>query len=208
MDQRLPTGIEVLDRRLDGGIPAGSIVLFTADPASQSELLLYELTAARGTLYLTSLRSDQAVGDAIDRTKSRVGSPTIRDIGGDAPLDAANRLIGALPESANLVIDVTDPLERTDRTRYRRFLNELQTAMVNTGSVAFLHAMKGNDEPKNRAMTEHVADVIWDLDTEVQGTDVVNKLAVPKFRGGRALDETVKLKLGERVTIDTSRDIA
>lgn len=208
MEERLPTGIEVLDRRLDGGLPAGSIVLFSADPASQSELLLYELTAARGTLYLTSLRSDQAVADAIDRTRSRVGNPTVRDIGGDAPLDAANRLISALPESANLVIDVLDPLERVDRPRFRRFLNELQTAMVNTGSVAFLHAMKGEDVPANRAMTEHVADVVWDLDTQIRGNDVVNRLAVPKFRGGRALDETVKLKLEEQVAIDTSRDIA
>ena len=208
MAERLPTGIDVLDRRLDGGIPAGSIVLFSADPASQSELLLYELTAARGTLYLTTLRSDQAVSDAIDRTKSRVGTPTVRDIGGDAPLDAANRLVSALPENANLIVDVADPLERADRSRYRRFLTELQTAMVNTESVAFLHAMKRDDEPRNRAMTEHVADVVWDLDTQVRGSDVVNKLAVPKFRGGRALDETVKLKLEERVAIDTSRDIA
>ncbi|WP_435064926.1 RAD55 family ATPase [Halobaculum sp. EA56] len=208
MAQRLPTGIEVLDRRLDGGIPAGSIVLFSADPASQSELLLYELTAARGTLYLTTLRSDQAVSDAIQRTKSRVGTPTVRDVGGDAPLDAANRLIGALPENANLIVDALDPLERTERSRYRRFLNELQTTMVNTDSVAFLHAMKGGDEPRNRAMTEHVADVVWDLDTQVRGNDVINKLAVPKFRGGRALDETVKLKLEEQVAIDTSRDIA
>lgn len=208
MEERLPTGVEVLDRRFDGGIPAGSIVLFSADPASQSELLLYELTAARGTLYLSTLRSDQAVRDAIDRTHSRVGNPTVRDIGGDAPLDAANRLISALPESANLVIDVLDPLERTDRPRFRRFLNELQTAMVNTGSVAFLHAMKGGDEPPNRSMSEHVADVVWDLDTQVRGNDVINKLAVPKFRGGRALDETVKLKLEEEVAIDTSRDIA
>ncbi|WP_284013814.1 DUF7125 family protein [Halobaculum litoreum] len=208
MQERLSTGIEVLDRRFDGGIPAGSIVSFSADPASQSELLLYELTAARGTLYLTTMRSDQAVRDALDRTRSRVGTPTVRDIGGDAPLDAANRLVGALPERANLIVDVVDPLERTDRSRYRRFLTELQTAMVNTGSVAFLHAMKGRDEPVNRGMTEHVADVVWDLDTEIRGTDVVNKLAVPKFRGGRALDETVKLKLEEQVAIDTSRDIA
>ncbi|UIO98861.1 transcriptional regulator [Halobaculum sp. CBA1158] len=208
MAERLPTGIEVLDRRLDGGIPAGSIVLFSADPASQSELLLYELTAARATLYLTTLRSDQAVSDALDRTRSRVGDPTVRDVGGDAPLDAANRLVGALPEGANLVIDALDPLERSERARYRRFLSELQTAMVNTGSVAFLHAMKGGDEPANRAVTEHVADVVWDLDTQIRGSDVVNRLAIPKFRGGRALDETVKLKLEERVAIDTSRDIA
>lgn len=208
MAERLPTGITVLDRQFDGGIPAGSIVLLSADPASQSELLLYELTAARGTLYLTSIRSDQAVRDALNRVNTRVGDPTIRDVGADAPLDTANQLVGTLPEGANLIIDVLDPLERADRGRYRRFLNELQTAMVNTGGVAFLHCLDGNAVPESRDVSKHVADVIWDLQTHTRGTDIVNQLAVPKFRGGRSLEETIKLKLEEEVAVDTSRDIA
>jgi KaiC/GvpD/RAD55 family RecA-like ATPase len=205
---RLPTGITVLDRQLDGGIPAGSIVTFTASPVSQSELLLYELTATRGTLYLTTVRSDQAVKDALERTTTRTGSPTVRDIGGDAQLDHANRLIRALPSGANLIIDIADILERTPRARYRNFLNELQTQMVNTGGLAILHALDGRSVPENRDMSEHMADVIFDLETTISGSEIENRLAVPKFRGGRALDETIKLQLTEQVTIDTSRDIA
>jgi hypothetical protein len=53
-----------------------------------------------------------------------------------------------------------------------------------------------------------MADVIFDLKTTVSGSEIENRLAVPKFRGGRALDETIKLQLTEQVTIDTSRDIA
>ena len=37
---------------------------------------------------------------------------------------------------------------------------------------------------------------------------VLAVLAVPKFRGGRALEETIKLRLTADVSIDTSRDIA
>lgn len=208
MVNRLATGIEVLDRKLQGGIPAGSIVAIVADPASQSELLLYELTAARGTLYLTTERSATAVQDAIDRTSARVGNPNIRDIGGDAPLDQANQLVKALPESANLIIDPIDVLERESRARYRHFMNELQTMMVNTDGLAFLHCLEGRDIPARRDSTEYMADVIFDLETEVKGETVENKLSVPKFRGGRALEDTIKLKLTEQVSIDTSRDIA
>lgn len=208
MPERLPTGITPLDRELEGGIPGGSIVLLSADPASQSELFLYELTATRGTLYLTSIRSNQAVRDALERVPGRVGDPTVRDVGGDAPLDGANRLIHNLPERANLIIDVLDPLERQDETRYRGFLNELQTHMINTEGLAVLHAMTGGDVPVNRDLSKHMADVVFDLRTNVDGSEVVNRLAVPKFRGGRALEETIKLKLTEGVTIDTSRDIA
>ena len=208
MVERLPTGITVLDRQLDGGIPEGSIVLLVAPPASQSELFLYELTTTRGTLYLTTVRSGTAVEDAIDRVPSRVGNPTVRDIGGDAPLDNAHSLVRDLPEGANLVVDVMDPLERADPRRYRGFLNELQTHLVNTRGLAVLHAMRGSSIPENRDYTKHMADVVFDLRTSIDGAEIENRLAVPKFRGGSALEETIKLKMTEEVSIDTSRDIA
>jgi KaiC/GvpD/RAD55 family RecA-like ATPase len=208
MARRLSTGISVLDRELEGGLPAGSIVLLSAEPASQSELFLYELTAERQTLYLTTVRSDQAVVDGIDRTNTRTGDPEVRDVGGDAPLDKANRLIGTLPEDSTLIVDVVDALERYDRSRYRRFLNELQTVMVNTGGIVILHGMKGVDVPDNRDLTAHVADVVFDLRTKVTNAEVENRLVVPKFRGGKALSEPIKLQLAEKVNIDTSRDIA
>ncbi|WP_435066461.1 RAD55 family ATPase [Haloplanus sp. C73] len=207
MADRLPTGISVLDRQLDGGIPPGSILLLTADPASQSESLLYEIAAARGTLYVTTVRSEQAVRDAVDRYRGDIGRLTVRDAGDYPPIDNATRLVKDLPESSNLLVDVVDPLEAADPARYRAFLNELQTHLVNTGSIAVLHAMH-RDPPENRSLTEHMADVVFDLKTDTEGSQIVNRLAVPKFRGGGALEETIKLKLTDGVTIDTSRDIA
>jgi KaiC/GvpD/RAD55 family RecA-like ATPase len=208
MAGRLETGIEILDRRLDGGIPPGSIVAITASPASQSELLLYELTAARGSLYLSTERTDDAVEHAVQSTAAEVGDPTVRGVANEKPLETASKLIEALPEGANLIVDTADVLERRDRARYRTLLNEMRRHMVDTGSVAFLHCLEGHHVPENRDTTEHVADVIFDLTTTVRGTDLDNRLAVPKFRGGSALTETIKLELADRVAIDTSRDIA
>lgn len=204
----LRTGISVLDRKLGGGIPAGSIVVLSADPASQSELFLQELTAARKTLYLTTVRSEAAVQDGFDRSTATTGKPTIRDVGGDAALDQANSLISTLPNDSTLIVDPVDQLERAEHARYRRFLNELQTHMVNTNGVAFLHALKGVDVPAHRDLTNHVADAVFDLRTHVTPTEVENRLAIPKFRGGNALEEPMKLKLARSVAIDTSRDIA
>ena len=208
MAARLPTGIDVLDRKLEGGIPAGSIVSLCAAPASQSELLLYELTASRRTLYLTTQRSPQAVQDALDRTSTRVGEPTVKEVGNDAPLDNANRLVRALPEEANLIIDTVDVLEHEGGARFQNFLNDLQTHMVNTGSLAFLHALTGRNISAQRDTTEYMSDAIFVLDTQTDGESVENRLAVPKFRGGHAFTDTIKLELTEAVSIDTSRDIA
>lgn len=205
---RLRTGIDALDRELEGGLPGGSLVAYTAPPASQSELLLHELTAARDTLYMTTERTEDAVEDAFDRARCPTGDPEVRYVAGDAPLENARRLFRSLAGESNLIVDPVDPLERVDETRYRNFLNELRNHMFNTGGVAVLHCLSGDHASSVRPTTEHMADVVLDLSVVFNGNDVETRLAVPKFRGGVALQETIKLELGERVRVDTSRDIA
>ena len=208
MARRLSTGIDVLDRKLDGGLPKGSVVALSAPPASQAELLLYEFTAARQTLYLSLDRDEAAVTKALERAPGRTGSPDVRRVQGDAPLDHSQRLFRRLPEDSNLIVDPVHLLEKHDENRYRNFLNDLQNHLHNTGSVAVLHCLDGRSVPDTRDVTEHVADVVFQLHTEYSGDTVETRLAVPKFRGGRALPETIKLELAESVSIDTSRDIA
>lgn len=207
MAARLSTGVEVLDRQLGGGIPAGSVVSFVAPAASQSELFLYELTTARDTLYLTADRTEDAVRDALEATGAPTGDPRIRYVAGDSPLDTARRLFRNAGEDSGLVIDPVDPLERTDENRYRNFLNDLSNHMQNTGGLAVLHCLEGPHSTE-RTVTKHMADVVFRLYVERQGTDIETQLGVLKYRGGIAPDETIKLKLGDRVQIDTSRDIA
>ena len=208
MAERLRTGISVLDRKLNGGIPAGSLVALTAKPASQAELFLYELTATRGTLYLSLDRTGDAVSSSIRSSNTRTGNPTVRDVTGDAPLDNATKLVSALPESSNLIIDPVDILERQGAARYRNFLNELQNHIYNSGGLAILHGLDGRNVPALRDTTEHMADIVFQLDTAVKGDRIENRLAVPKFRGGQALSDIIKLELADGVEIDTSRDIA
>ncbi|MFC7154656.1 RAD55 family ATPase [Halomarina halobia] len=208
MVQRLRTGVEVLDRKLGGGIPTGSLVALCAQPASQAELFLHELTAMRGTLYVTLGRTEAAVADSIQNSPTRTGTPTIRHVTGDAPIDNAAKFVSALPEASNLIVDPADVLERHDADRYRNFLNEVQNHLQNTGSMAVFYCLDGIAVPPGRDTTRHMADVVFDLETHVGSDEIENRLTVPKFRGGRALTDVVKLGLAEEVTIDTSRDIA
>lgn len=209
MTKRLRTGIDVLDRKLDGGLPAGSMVALAADPASQAELLLYELTATRGTLWLSLDRTAEAVSDSIQNTPASTGDPTVRHISGEAPLDNAGKLVSALPETSNLIVDPLDVLESQEPpSRFRSFMNDLQNHIFNTNSLAILHCLDGRSVPPLRDTTEHFADVVFELETQVSGDEVENRLAIPKFRGGRAPNDVIKLDLVEEVSIDTSRDIA
>ncbi len=209
MDNRLRTGIDVLDRKLGGGLPAGSVVALVAEPASQAELLLYELTATRGTLWLSLNRTASAVTESLEHTSAETGDPTVRYVSGEAPLENAGKLVSALPQSSNLIVDPLDVLERQEPdTRFRSFINDLQNHCSNTGSLAVLHCLKGRDVPPARDTTEHFADVVFDLRTDTTRDEVENRLAIPKFRGGRAPTDVIKLDLVEEVAIDTSRDIA
>jgi hypothetical protein len=209
MVTRLETGIEVLDRKLEGGIPAGSIVVLSAEPASQAELFLYELTATRGTLWLSLNRSAEAVTESIENTPTETGEPTVRHISGEAPLDNAGKLVSALPETSNLILDPVDVLESQEPpSRFRSFMNDLQNHIFNTRSLAILHCLDGRSVPPVRDTTEHFADVVFHLDTSLSGDEVENRLSVPKFRGGSAPVETIKLDLVREVDVDTTRDIA
>ncbi len=209
MTDRLKTGIDVLDRKLGGGLPTGSLVGLSAPPASQAELFLYELTATRGTLWLSLNRTAEAVRGSVEATPASTGDPTIRHITGEAPLDNASKLISALPEGSNLIIDPVDVLEAQEPpSRYRSFMNDLQNHVVNTNGLAVFHCLNGRSVPPLRDTTEHFADVIFRLQTDATGDEVENRLAIPKFRGGRAPTNTIKLDLATEVSVDTSRDIA
>lgn len=208
MADRLSTGVEVLDRELAGGLPAGSLVAYQAPAASQGELLLYELTRPRDTLYLTTDRTEDAVSDAIENTNAPTGKPYIQMVGGEDPIDAARRAFRGAFEDMTVIVDPIDTLERAERTRYETMLNELSNHMHNTRGIAFLHCLVGPHEPELRSTTHHIADVVFDLDVTVKGGELDTRLTVLKFRGGSVPSETIKLDLAERVRVDTSRDIA
>ncbi len=208
MAEKLSTGVEVLDRELAGGLPAGTVVAFQAPAASQGELLLYELTRPRSTLYLTSDRTEDAVADAIEATTAPTGSPEIQLISGEDAIDTTRRAVRGAYEEMTVIIDPVDPLERVEQARYEKLLNELRNHMLNTGGIAFLHALEGANTPPLRSTTQHMADIVLDLDVEIKGGDIDSRLTVRKYRGGRIPNETIKLDLSERVRVDTSRDIA
>ncbi|ELZ47471.1 KaiC-like transcriptional regulator [Halorubrum coriense DSM 10284] len=205
--ETLPTGISALDRQFGGGIPSGSVVVLKAAPDSQSELILNRFARARECRYLTTVRSAAAVEAALDRDGDEETTVEAIDDGGD--LDGAASLTADPPDGGTLIVDSVEPLEaRASPSAYAEFLDGVRSRIVDADGVAVLHALRGGEDPETRRVTEQVADVVFDLRTTVTGTEIANRLIVPKFRGGAALEEPLKLKLTDAVAVDTSRDIA
>lgn len=203
----LRTGIELLDRKLGGGIPTGSVAALAASPASQSELFLYEIATTRQTVYLTTIRAEDAVATVLeDRGIDPDGVDVIR-VDDEDPLGHARSVIADLPDGVTLIVDPVDVLESGAGTQYRRFLADMKERATGTTSVVVLHCLRDEPTPVHRRDTMHLADLVFQLSTEVSGDSVVNRLTVPKFRTGQSIEEVIKLDMTAEIEVDLSRNI-
>lgn len=208
---RLETGITELDRDLQGGVPPGSLIVIRTDPASQGELLLKQLTHQRPTLYLSTLRTEPDVREWLDDTAGRNDNTPpkrVEYMAMDTPIETVKDNIGMESRQKNIIIDPINPLEKEDYTKYVTMLQSIKTHLANTGSIAVLHVLKDGDESENRSRTLALADMVWDVTHERNGEDLDTRLKITKCRSGVLPDKISKVDLGERVRIDTSRDIA
>lgn len=187
--EHMETGIDALDESL-GGLPPGSVAVLSADPASQSEYLLSRFTATRGTLYITTERTEETVRQALDAVNVDVGSPTVRSFTGEGALAEATELVEELPDGSNLIVDGMATLERADRQSYLSFVNTLKERMVESDSLALLHCLSRPTTPENRPSTEHLADAVFEFETTDDGLD---RLAVPKLRYAGACTAPLEL---------------
>lgn len=204
----LPTGVDALDRHLQGGVPVGSLTAVTAAPVSQSEILLYELAAARRTAYVTTRRMSDSVRRTIHDVAPEPEDVRIVELDRDRPFEHAYRVSRDLPDGTFLIIDPLDPLERADDARYEQLLADVRRQLFDSGSAAFLHCLDGRSVPDRRDVTEYMADVILDLSVEVPNETIETRLTVPKYRGGPAPVDTLRLELTDEVVVDHSREIA
>lgn len=218
MIERLPTGIDSLDRLLDGGIPSGSLVKLAAPPNSQAEMLLQEMVTARRTVYLTTLRPASTVEDSLEVAGVPTTGVAVRELGRasaadgkadpQAMMEDALDLIGDIPPETNVVVDPVDVFEWAGTDDYLAFLNQFATVLSRTDSIGVVHCLDGHDIPDHRDVTDYVSDIAFHLSTEVSDDGIDTRLSVPKFRGRSAPQETVKLDLNGGITVDLSRNIA
>lgn len=208
MTETLATGIEVLDRKLDGGIPAGKVLVLSAPPVSQSELFLHEMASVRPTIYLTTERTVTDIRESLRQTETPTEGIEVRSVDTGDPLSDATEIVKEMSAETTLILDRMQLLERSQPEPYVAFLNDLKEWTAETGSLSVLHCLEGRNVPVQRDRTEYLADIVFSLSSEVRGGTLQNDLAVPKFRGGEALEEAIDLDLTTDVNIDVSRKIA
>lgn len=207
-DRQYSTGLPFLDRRIDGGLAAGTLLALVAAPRSQSHLLLRQLVQTRATSYVSLLRPAADVeawaaggpGTPADLSVTRADPEALLD---DFSLVEAQHT----PESF-VVVDRTNGLEAAPRDAYLDFLDRLASLCRETDSVGVLRCADAVPEPPRRGLTLDRADQVWQLELLSLSREIKNRLLVTKSRTGRALREPIDVLLTDTVQVDTSRKIS
>lgn len=208
MADRLSTGVEPLDRALDGGVRSGSLVAVRAAPEAQSGPLLRVGMGERPTQYVTTVLSERTAREMLAETANDV-EYTVTAVDVEGPLAGVRDALGDLDEPSNVVVDVVNPLEsRTDEADYLAFLNDLRETLAETGSVGYLHCLEAEPPTAHRELTLAAASMVWELDVETEGDRIEFYLEIPKARAMDPEDRVLHLELGRGIDVDTSRDIA
>lgn len=201
MTDRLSTGVEVIDRRLGGGVPPGTLLALTDPPDTGGEHLLRAFIEAHGGQYLSLLRTAEEL-------RSEVSSAV--DVAHERPddlLSDSEHWFDGLPDRSVVVLDPVNELEERNSGEYVALLSQLKRRLVETGSVGILHCLRTTTEPDNRWLTLGRADWAWHLELTRLPLSVETRLYITKSRGGRSLSEPLKLQFIDGVRVDTSRDI-
>lgn len=228
---RLSTGLSILDRTLNGGIPKGSLVYFSAEPITQPEVLLFEFTTPRKTFYFTTDRSEDNVRrhmaelnfysdhveffdirqeyyDNIYVTSTEQGESERRlyeliDSKLDYIYSTGESNYTIIFDHFSFLIDMN-----IDVHALKNLLNKIYEMDKERESTCILLVLKGVLDRRLETIFQNVCDVIFDVDVEKKGDKITCKLSIPKIRSTPPVMDYIRFKVTDRVNIDTSRDIA
>ncbi|WP_135612566.1 ATPase domain-containing protein [Methanococcoides sp. AM1] len=231
----VPTGIYVLDRTLGGGLPLNSMVYFSADPRSMSEVFFYEFTQSRKTYYFTTGRRPKYVrrdimnqnldpsnvifvdiyseyyftsmGDMVDNLgNGHIDSKIIEY----AEYNLRTILNNSKGEEVNIIFDNFSFFMNLNVNPglLKRLINLLYETTKEANSITFLYSLKGSHDEKSENEILNASDVIFDVDVERHPDKIMSKLSIPKIRGMAPKTDVIKFNVSEGINIDTSKDIA
>ncbi|MDI9643009.1 MAG: RAD55 family ATPase [Archaeoglobaceae archaeon] len=235
MEQKLiiknvsPTGIALLDKRLDGGLPSGSFVCVYADPIAMPEAFLYQFASISKSYYLTTnrpakfilrdmqlMRIDTRNVNFVDIFTqyylNEFGQFVVEDRYRDKEIfDFVSEYLNQIGvEPASLIVDSISFFLNLEVEWGLKdwLLNKLYARSKETESPVYVYLTKNVHPVSVVYKVLDLSDVVINVESERVGERIVSKFALPKIRGRRPINEYFRFNIEEGVQVDTSRDIA
>lgn len=226
----IPTGIALLDKRLDGGLPAGSFVCLYADPIAMPEAFLYQFATTHKSFYITTNRPAKYVAQDMELLHFNSNGVIFIDVFthyylneyGDFIIEdkyrdkeifdfIADKFVELNRESGDFII-VVDSLSfflnfNVEWGLKEWLLNRLYSIAREKRNLVYVYVVKNVHPPSVVSRIFDLSDVVINVEAERVGERIVMKFVLPKIRGKRPITEFFRFVVDEGVQIDTSRDI-
>ncbi|MFP3946621.1 MAG: RAD55 family ATPase [Archaeoglobaceae archaeon] len=225
-----PTGIHLLDKRLDGGLPENSLVCVYANPISMPEAFLYQFASERRTHYFNTSRPVQYIqqnianmGFSVENVEfidvfsqyylNEYGQFVLEDKYRDKEIfDFIDHQLNELhcQDNFSVIFDSMSFFMKLDVSRGLKewLMNKLYMLSKESKNLFYLYLMKDVHPIDVVNMVIDICDVVFDISSDRVGDNITSRLCIPKIRNKPPVRETFKFYVGEGVQIDTSRDIA
>lgn len=201
VDRTYSTGQGVIDRRTDGGIRAGTILVVVAPPDSQSEELLTMLLGARDGTYASFVAPEEELDRRVDQhTAVACLDPAV-------VADDPSVLSDLIDQEQFLVVDPFDPIESCGRDQSLDVIDQLKRVAREKDAAVIIHCIAQTEQTDTRRLTLKRADQVWRLQPMVLSREIKNRLVINKSRHGRSLEEPLDIVLTDGVSLDTTRNI-
>ncbi len=228
---RLSTGVDILDRSLNGGLPSGALVYFSANPKSMPEVFLYELSMPRKTYYITTHKSPRYIKrnmEELDFESSGMEFVNLHEEYYRRILPASQDRYEAAKKLVKYTNDWLDSFSKSKEENFtiifdsfsflidlgvdidsiKHLLDKIYDIINDNNGICYLMIVKGMHHESVENHIQYWCDVIFDIDLERKGDKIINKLTLPRIRGMTPVTDYIKFRVTDRITIDTSRDIA
>lgn len=187
------------------GIPAGSLIYFSADPTIASELVIYQLCGVRKTYYFVTEWNPKRVEEGMKEAGVNLENVEIIDF--RERKRSTSEIISTLKraDDANMIIDTFIPFSNNDSLD---LVKEILEECMEKDVLCFLVMPRGACDEIVARRIAYMCDVFFDLCADRIGDEVIVKFGAPKIRGVCPMKDYMRLKIeARRVEIDTSRDI-
>lgn len=222
-----------LEMEMGGGLTEGSILAIVADPATQSDALIYQFMLANPATYITTLRRKDDVERNLSRLSDRLQEYEVQYAGNEVTVDGrlmqeitdsrslangsgdgsqlnkTSKYIQSSEESNIIIIDPINPLEYAAKyTELKTVLNQLKETVMANDSLGILHCISSGADPELREVTLTMSDIIWELELrQLETNQHKHYLSEKKNRGKRTIQDQIELDIGLNIDVDDTRNI-